>query len=382
MSVRTWSRFSAAFADDVEEFSERAVLRLGGELPTYKDVRPSDMREIAREGMGALVPVVADQRRLTPDEIELYMRTTEAQATQGVTLDDMLRAWQIGMDVLREWGHERTASEGWPTEVLVPFFDLIISWMNQGVAVSVDWYQAAARSTLWRDDEERTNFVRRVLLGGMTPIELKLRARAYGLSSTTAYFALRASSSDEGTLHKITSWLGLADDGSRPQGVVALVEGDVWGFAVHLPDDPIDIPVGVSAPTTLPELQAAFRLATRALDTAAALGLSGCHEVRALGVHPAVLEDDDVGAALVERFVEPLTRLGVTGEEMLTTVRAFLDHHGNYEKTGAAVFVHANTVRYRIRRFEELTGTCLRDTTSMVSVWWAIERQRLLGRTA
>jgi DNA-binding PucR family transcriptional regulator len=39
--------------------------------------------------------------------------------------------------------------------------------------------------------------------------------------------------------------------------------------------------------------------------------------------------------------------------------------------------VHPNTLRHRLRRFEETTGTTLRDPRHLVELWWALERQRL-----
>ena len=53
----------------------------------------------------------------------------------------------------------------------------------------------------------------------------------------------------------------------------------------------------------------------------------------------------DVYAPLVE-----------AGGAVLETVAAFLDHGGSIEGTARAMFVHANTVRYRMRRAAELTG--------------------------
>jgi DNA-binding PucR family transcriptional regulator len=34
-------------------------------------------------------------------------------------------------------------------------------------------------------------------------------------------------------------------------------------------------------------------------------------------------------------------------------------------------------VRYRLRRFEELSGMSLRQVDDLVQIWWAIQRRRL-----
>ena len=48
--------------------------------------------------------------------------------------------------------------------------------------------------------------------------------------------------------------------------------------------------------------------------------------------------------------------LAEAGAPMLDTVAAFLDHGGSIEGTARSMFVHANTVRYRLKRAAEITG--------------------------
>jgi DNA-binding PucR family transcriptional regulator len=56
--------------------------------------------------------------------------------------------------------------------------------------------------------------------------------------------------------------------------------------------------------------------------------------------------------------------LGEAGASILDTVSKFLDHGGSIEGTARSLFVHPNTVRYRLRRAAEVTGlspTAARD---------------------
>jgi DNA-binding PucR family transcriptional regulator len=39
--------------------------------------------------------------------------------------------------------------------------------------------------------------------------------------------------------------------------------------------------------------------------------------------------------------------------------------------------VHPNTLRHRLRRFDESTGADLRRPADLVELWWALERRRL-----
>ncbi|MGY1730513.1 PucR family transcriptional regulator [Geodermatophilus sp. SYSU D01045] len=63
-------------------------------------------------------------------------------------------------------------------------------------------------------------------------------------------------------------------------------------------------------------------------------------------------------AALTERVVLPLR---TAGGDLLETVRAVLAGGGNLEASARALFVHPNTVRYRLKRAAEVTGQVATD---------------------
>jgi DNA-binding PucR family transcriptional regulator len=48
--------------------------------------------------------------------------------------------------------------------------------------------------------------------------------------------------------------------------------------------------------------------------------------------------------------------LQAAGSSLLDTADAFLESGGSIEATSRAMFVHANTVRYRLRRVADVTG--------------------------
>jgi DNA-binding PucR family transcriptional regulator len=64
---------------------------------------------------------------------------------------------------------------------------------------------------------------------------------------------------------------------------------------------------------------------------------------------------------------------GGSARELITTLRAYLACGMHVEHTATRLFVHQNTVRYRLARFEQLTGTSLRETQVLFEVWWAVE---------
>jgi DNA-binding PucR family transcriptional regulator len=58
---------------------------------------------------------------------------------------------------------------------------------------------------------------------------------------------------------------------------------------------------------------------------------------------------------------EVYLKLAEAGPATLDTVAAFLGHGGSIEATARSMFVHANTVRYRLRRAADVTGLSATD---------------------
>jgi hypothetical protein len=77
---------------------------------------------------------------------------------------------------------------------------------------------------------------------------------------------------------------------------------------------------------------------------------------------------------LVARCIDPLT---ATGGELLTTLAAFLESGSALEAAARALFVHPNTVRYRLRRVTELTGLRPTDPRDSLVLRMAVLAARL-----
>ncbi len=81
--------------------------------------------------------------------------------------------------------------------------------------------------------------------------------------------------------------------------------------------------------------------------------------------------------AVLHAYLAPLGGMGRLGAELETTLRAWFDQEMRVEDTAKALHIHPNTLRHRLRRFEEATGATLRDPRDLVELWWALERRRL-----
>lgn len=81
---------------------------------------------------------------------------------------------------------------------------------------------------------------------------------------------------------------------------------------------------------------------------------------------------------LVEQVHGPLARAGSGLEE---TLAGYLASGGSVEATGRLLFIHANTVRYRLRRIAEVTGLSTADPRGLFTLQIALTLGRQSGRT-
>jgi DNA-binding PucR family transcriptional regulator len=166
--------------------------------------------------------------------------------------------------------------------------------------------------------------------------------------------------------------LALAGD----DGLVTALDHDLVGVAARAPVSMPGVATGLGPPARLDTLPNAFALASRALQTALAFREEGTRSLADLSIRPAILADEALGDAFEARYLEPLAALGRLGADLETTLRTWFDEGMRIEETARALHVHPNTLRHRIRRFEDATGANLRRPTDLVELWWALERRR------
>jgi DNA-binding PucR family transcriptional regulator len=87
--------------------------------------------------------------------------------------------------------------------------------------------------------------------------------------------------------------------------------------------------------------------------------------------------DADAVAVLVTHAYRPLL---AGGAALLDTLTAYLEQGSSLEATARMLFVHPNTVRYRLRRVTELTGYTPSDGRDGFTLWAAIILGRLAAR--
>jgi DNA-binding PucR family transcriptional regulator len=93
----------------------------------------------------------------------------------------------------------------------------------------------------------------------------------------------------------------------------------------------------------------------------------------------AVDGDPDARADLVSQVYEPLL---AGGSALVDTLTTYLEQGSSLEATARLLFVHPNTVRYRLRRVTELTGFRPADGRDAFALWISIVLGRLAATSA
>jgi len=348
--------------------------RIQRRLSVYQELAAESFERYVAMAMECTVRLArADPPELSDWQTRVLEEVGEAQARLGVPVDQMLLAWRIGANTLVEHGTEEAGRLELGDRQLLNFVRGTLAASDVGMITTA---RAHRRAELERDREardRRASFVRAVLFGTGDHAELRARAKSYGLDPGRRYLAVRARPVADGSWRDVDRAVGLAAAERASRGMSVLVDGDVAGFQVDPPGDATPGRAGVGPAEPLNRLAESFRLATRALDTLQAFGMTGTRDLAELGLRPAVSADPDVGAALRRRYLEPLAESG-SGAEIVATLRAYLAAGSHVETAAEQLHIHPNTLRYRLSRFEELAGVSLRDPLVPFEVWWALQR--------
>ncbi|MFF2999346.1 PucR family transcriptional regulator [Streptomyces sp. NPDC057950] len=135
-----------------------------------------------------------------------------------------------------------------------------------------------------------------------------------------------------------------------------------------------ELVVGLSAPAGPIAAAGAYKQAEQALSVARRRGRSLVeHEELAAGSVLPLLADDAV-RAFADGLLRPLYEHDATGRgDLVASLRAWLSRHGQWDAAAADLGVHRHTLRYRMRRVEEILGRSLDDPDVRMELWLALK---------
>jgi purine catabolism regulator len=148
-----------------------------------------------------------------------------------------------------------------------------------------------------------------------------------------------------------------------------------------------NVRAAVSRPAQVADLRPAFHEARCALE-ASAMANGHAPDVasyRDLGAFQLLLslQDDEALRLYCDSLLGPLENGGgggstEYGDELLRSLEAFIEQNGQWERAARELYCHRHTLRYRIRKIEELTGRDLSRARDRIEFWLALRARELL----
>jgi sugar diacid utilization regulator len=131
----------------------------------------------------------------------------------------------------------------------------------------------------------------------------------------------------------------------------------------------------------LKDLPRSFVEATKALEVATVLDKrNAVLTLSELGVYGIILRQSDSRELreFVRRFIGPVVDYDRARQSgLVQTFAAYVENDYSLEATARALSMHVNTVKYRLRRIEELSGVNLHDSQGLMNVQLALRLHEL-----
>jgi PucR family transcriptional regulator, purine catabolism regulatory protein len=374
----------------------------GEELAWHAHVRPlsdSERQAIAREvrhaGAGAVTGSGAS-RRVTPAGTgNGPVSGVNATGVGGAPhpIEPRLPRWPGTVLALPVVARDRVAPHAWLVGASVKgelgdFERLILRQAVTVVALEL------MHMRIERDTERRLagDVLAEALTGRLHPEELQARLKPFGVGEQAAVlaFALRAPDAAAPVLERALTRAGA-------HGLVATRMGLLCAVIDAEGVDPMEVArrsreelashageVRASASRSAPthSLRLSFHEARCALE-AARLQNGNAPEVasyRDLGAFQLLLslQDDDALVSYCRGVLGPIEQNeGEYGDELLRSLDVFIEHNGHWEKAANALYCHRHTLRYRIRRVEQLTGRDFSKARDRIEFWLALRGREL-----
>lgn len=309
--------------------------------------------------------------------------TGRRRARAGAPLPEVLRAYRISFGTLWDALAELARARESPLYVDALLAAASWIWLLSDVhAVALtESYRATTAELLLSEQRRRGAIVEAVLTGQLGPETATAEAAALlGLPPDSPLIVVAAETHElarEGIRDVeralaargiVSAWrltpalqLGLVAPGTQPLPVV-----------LEVLEQHASARVGVSPPySRLTETPRALRLARAALATREA-GRTARRWVRLFDPSPIaalIAAAPDEAARLADAVLGPVLALPAEDRDLLlSTLQTYLDTDGSAERAGKLLHCHPNTVRYRLRRLQDLTGRSLSDLGDMAQL--------------
>jgi purine catabolism regulator len=249
-----------------------------------------------------------------------------------------------------------------------------------------------------------------VVQGELAGAELSRRLEPFGLADRVAAIVVERPNNGRGSSAPTEAALSTALREEAAPGLVAsagtltcalvaaLAEEELFGLAQRVgarvcEELGVTVRVGVGRPVAGADARRSFHEARCALE-ALALGIAPERNGNGRSARTQVatykdlgsfqlllsLQDDEALRLFCDSILGPIEASeGHYGGELMRSLEAFIEANGQWERAAKQLYCHRHTLRYRIRRVEELTGRDLSSARDRIEFWLALRGRELVA---
>jgi purine catabolism regulator len=252
---------------------------------------------------------------------------------------------------------------------------------------------AKSRAVAEAEHRLQGDFFQALAGGGLSPSEVSRGLTRFGFAREGSVTVAVLETGGDGAALAYA-----AEDRLSRAGGPFLVSGDDREVAVMLPGDGAlgvrelraaiverfgdeDVRAGAGGVVPAGEAGRSLREARYALQVCRLEGWDAAG-FEDLGTYRLLLSmaDPDALRAFADSLLAPVDAYDREhGGELQASLRAFLQHNARWETAAAELFVHRHTLRYRMRKVEELTGRDLGSSFDRMEFWLALRARELLA---
>lgn len=356
---------------DLQYLKASSVERCVAEVAGYHGVAEADISSSVEQNLRMAIQAVKSGIVPASSQLALEAGVAQVRFHQGLRIEDVMRGYRLSMAVIQDRFIDIAQELQLGDREVLAAHRVLWGVSDSYTAALVDSYRQISVQQAVRDHERRQGYLRAVLAGTLTSAELVSRSADFGIDPRRGYRALRARpragiSPDE-LLAALAAPLHSGD------GMVAVLAADVVGFVTAKPTtDAAAGTVAVGPARPLADLAQSDDVARRVFAAAWRRPAGGSFCLEDLTWRTAAV-DPDVSAVLRRRYLTPFADDAEFGRIVLESVRHYLASDRRIAAAAKALSVHENTLRYRLQKFEQVTGMRLDSSDTIVELCWVFE---------
>ena len=364
--------------------AERTVAAIIAEVPAYTDPfrgrMGQNIENAVQASLGAFLRLTtrggtADSDSSLRAAVDGAYELGRGEARDGRSIDALLAAYRVGA---REAWRELSATavdSGVSAQTIARFAELVFAYIDELSAASVSGH-GDELATAGRVRQRYLDLLGHQLLNGEDTDTVSATADTANWRLPQVLTAVLVPASQMSRVATLVNPASLQVSEDLPdldpaESWAAVLVPDVEGgrraaLLAALAGRPAV--VGPSRPWV--SVGSSYRRAVRARHLASAGGVVDTDEHL---VELVLGADGDAAEDLRRRALAPLTRLGpTTGPRLVETLRSWLLNQGHRDAVAAELFVHPQTVRYRMNQIRQAYGDRLEDPRTILELTVAV----------